>query len=480
MNEPLFLVTWVGGYAFLWTLVTTYFDPAVPYDAIEALNWAQNAEWGSPKNPWLVGMVMRPTLWLTNIPPDVYWYATHFLAIAIGMTGSWFLAFFLSGSNSLAWIALLTLNLSGIINFDIISYNDNYLLVMLWPWMMLFFFLAVTRNPNWWLLFGITAGLAMMAKYSSLAFVGSVFISTIIVPQIRCCYRHPVFYVALFIGLLLIAPNLYWLWEHNFSAFHWVDSQIKSQFNPNLFIKLLSVFYPLLFLWWILHHCKTQLTWPTQPIRQVMLIVYLLPLLLICIWFLFHHGGRLTEWLQPFFILAPALFVGCVKNSEIKPTRGIYISLLGAACLIIVGYSVVMLANIANAGQKMRGVISLSQEVEKQWLKHYETPLKYVGGESLAQWLTFYVSSHPQVINRWSNSTQPNIYNAHISLADIKREGAVLVERIGEDCSTNSFKMVLHQWPQLQIDRVSQVKYHKDNNHSEYILCLAFVRPERF
>ncbi|EGY27903.1 hypothetical protein Rin_00021720 [Candidatus Regiella insecticola 5.15] len=32
----------------------------------------------------------------------------------------------------------MSLNISGIINFDIIPYNDNYLLVMLWPYLFLF------------------------------------------------------------------------------------------------------------------------------------------------------------------------------------------------------------------------------------------------------------------------------------------------------------------------------------------------------
>lgn len=45
------LVGWVSLYALLWSVATLLLDPAVPYDAVEALNWAQNAQWGSPKNP---------------------------------------------------------------------------------------------------------------------------------------------------------------------------------------------------------------------------------------------------------------------------------------------------------------------------------------------------------------------------------------------------------------------------------------------
>lgn len=143
-----------------------------------------DAEWGSPKNLWLVGTA----IWLPELPLNIYWYGRHFLAIAIGMLGIWVLARRLSGSTQLAWLALLTLNLSGIINFDIIPYNDNYLLVMLWPWMMLFFHLAITYYTSWWLAFALAACLAMMAKYSTFALVFFIVLAILLVPSIRRYY----------------------------------------------------------------------------------------------------------------------------------------------------------------------------------------------------------------------------------------------------------------------------------------------------
>lgn len=471
------LMVWVGVYALLWSLVTIFLDPTVPYDAVEALNWAQNAEWGSPKNPWLVGMVWRPALWFSGISFSAYWYITHFVAIAVGMAGCWSLAKCLSGSERLAWIALLTLNLSGIINFDIISYNDNYLLVMLWPWMLLFFYHAITRHPGWWLAFAITAGLASMAKYSTLAFVGAAFIATIVVPKIRVCYRQPLFYLALIAGLAIIAPNLAWLWEHNFVAFHWVDSQIKRQFNPALFIKLLSIYYPLLFLWWILRRSHIQLRWPVDTNKRVLLLVSVMPLAPICLWFLFHHGGRLTEWLQPFFILAPALLVGCVVTPNPQPARGASIALIGTAVLVLLGYSAVMAANVGNAGQKMSGIIPFSQKVDQLWHQRYGTPLRLVGGEHLADWLLFYAPSGPKTITPWSNSTEPNIYNVEIRYAEIARSGALLIGHSDKNCTDASFSKALTQWPQIKLDAISQITFHQDKRHEGYPLCIGFVKP---
>lgn len=474
------IIVWVGVYALFWSLATIFLDPTVPYDAVEALNWAQNAEWGSPKNPWLIGLVWRPALWFSGTPLSAYWYITHFVCIAVGMAGSWYLAKYLSGSEPLAWLALLTLNLSGIINFDIISYNDNYLLVMLWPWMLLFFYHAITRHAGWWLAFAITAGLAAMAKYSTLAFVGAVFIATIIVPKIRVCYRQPLFYLALIIGVAILAPNLLWLWEHNFVAFHWVDSQIKRQFNPGLFIKLLSIYYPLLFLWWRLRSSHIQLGWPTDTQKKTLLLVAVMPLAPICLWFLFHHGGRLTEWLQPFFILAPALLVGCVSTHDAQPPRSAGIALIGIAALVLLGYITIMATNVGNAGQKMSGIIPFSKKMDQLWYERYGTPLRLVGGEHLADWILFYAPSRPKTITPWSNSTQPNIYNVDISYAEIMSSGALLVGRSDKTCTDASFDKVLTQWPQLKLDTISLITFQQDKQHKGYSLCIGFVKPELY
>lgn len=470
------VAVWVLGYALLWTFVTVLLDPTVPYDAVEALNWAQNAQWGSPKNPWLVGMVMRPALWLP-VSLSLYWYASHFLAIAVGMAGVWGLARCLSGCDRLAWLALLTLNLSGLINFDIISYNDNYLLVMLWPWMMLCFYLAMTRHANWWLAFAVVAGLATMAKYSTLAFVGAVFLSTLAVPRLRSCYRQPAFYGALLLGMLLVLPNILWLWRHDFAAFSWVDSQITSRFNPALGIKALTVFYPLLILWWVLRRCNIRLALPASWAQRVMLAVYLLPMSIIFAWFLFHEGGRLTEWLQPFFILTPALMVSCASRRPEPLPRGVYLSLFGAAAVVLTGYAGVLWGNVANAGQDKRNIISFSQQVENLWQAQYGAPLRYVGGEYWSQWLLFYAPSRPQTITPWDNATRPNVYNAHITQTQIQQHGALLIGRLGRTCEQERFRAALTPWPALRIDAVRQMMFQEDSARPLRPLCIAFVKP---
>ncbi len=104
----------------------------MPQDAVEALSWANNGEWGSPKDPWLPGAVLLPLVYLPALPGAGCWYASHFVAVAVGMLGTWQLARRLCHDEVLAGFSQLSLGLSGGINVDIIPYNDNYLLVMLW------------------------------------------------------------------------------------------------------------------------------------------------------------------------------------------------------------------------------------------------------------------------------------------------------------------------------------------------------------
>lgn len=472
------LTLWLFCYAVAWTLLTVHLDPTLPYDAVEAFNWGLNGEWGTPKNPWLVGVVMYPAIWLPWLPLNVYWYGGHFIAIVIGMLGVWLLARRLSGSNSLAWLALLTLNLSGIINFDIIPYNDNYLLVMLWPWMMLFYHCAITRSANWWLAFAATAGLAMMAKYSTFAFVYFVVLSTLFVPHIRRCYRQPQFYLAVTIWLALVIPNVFWLWRHDFAAFKWVGSQIKMQLNLDMLQSLLLVFYPLLFLWLILRRAGANLAWPDEWPLRVLLWVYLLPLGIITFWFSFNVGGRLTEWLQPFFIVAPALLVGCVRLPPTRSLRGAMAGLMAVGLMVYLGYAFVMLANVRNAGQKMVGVKAFSVGVEQRWRQHYATDLRYVGGAYLSQWMTVYAHSRPQTITRWSNHTRPNIYNARLRYSQIAQHGAVLFGRVGETCAQTDFDGALVDWPRMRIDRQESLPIQFDPGAAVQTLCVGFVRPQ--
>ncbi|WP_436883386.1 ArnT family glycosyltransferase [Enterobacter asburiae] len=473
------LTTIIISYVLCWFFAAWLLDPAVPYDAVEALNWATNAEWGSPKNPWLPGAVMLPLVFIPSLPVNLYWYATHFIAAGAGLAGVWHLALKVSRSRSLAWFALLSCGMSGVINFDIIPYNDNYLLVMLWPWMLYFFFRALTDSPWWWVASGVTAGLSVMAKYSSLAFIVFVILTPFIFPVLRRRYTHPAFRAGLIAGMCLVVPNLFWLTEHNFSAFRWVSGQISHGINIRVFIALLSVMYPLIIALLWLKHCGIRLMWPEEPAKKALLMTVISPLVIITVWFLFNEGGRLTEWLQPFIMVLLPLMVSFARSDREKPDlKKPFVFFGGFAILVLAGYIVVMTCNIKNAGKKFSGIQAFSLEIKREWERLYGSqPLYYAGGEWLSQWLTVYIMPRPQVLNRWDDEEMPGIYNARITQQELNKFGAVVIGISGEECKYSNFSGFSHEWPGSEVTHYKQIYFSSSPGAEKERICVGFVNP---
>ncbi|ELM3721431.1 glycosyltransferase family 39 protein [Edwardsiella piscicida] len=479
---PLPLILWLFLYAALWTCAARWLNPALPYDAVEAVNWAQSGEWGSPKNPWLVGVMMKPLLSFSTLAPDGYWYATHFIAVAFGMLGVWMLARRLSGRDDLAWLALMALNLSGIINFDILPYNDNYLLVALWPW--LFFILARALDsdpPRWaWPLFALVAGLATMAKYSTLASLGALFWLTLLCAEHRRLYRQPTFWLAIALYLLLVIPNVLWLVTHEYSAFHWVRVQIRPELNLRATVALLSVFYPCLLLALLVYLCGGRLRWPSSGPLRSLLLLFLLPLALIYLWLSLYRGEPVTEWLQPFVILAIPLLCATIHELPTTPLRRLTRGLLALAPLVLLGYVLVYHLNLRDCRERWSGVKTFSAQAQKFWHQHSAAPLRLVGGGYLHQWLILYGTDRPRTIQPWAVDTPrpPNVYTPGLTLAEIRRSGVLLVGEIGMRCTREAFMPVWQYWPTLQPQIYHQTVFIAQPGAAAQPVCLAIIAPD--
>ncbi|VVD78732.1 glycosyltransferase [Pandoraea capi] len=467
---------YVAIYAIVWTLVSASLDPTVPFDAVEALNWARNAEWGTPKNPWLVGFSMWPALGLTGEALAFYWYASHFAAIAIGMLGVWHLARRLCADTRLAWLAMLSLHLTGATNIDILPYNDNYLLVMFWPWMLWLFVRAMCDSPRYWIGFGVVAGLAAMTKYSTFALLGAMFVITVWTPATRQHYRHPAFVLGLVLFTALITPNILWLASHDFAAFRWVDDQIRQRLNLHGLRGALTAFYPVVTLAVVMHLAGIRFTQAPRSV-QLAACAVLPPLVPILVYFTLHDGGRISEWLQPFAVPLPALLVGCVAPATGKRAWRIsrWLPLVGLTVLI--GYVTVLGLNLRNAGQKFAGVKTVSLAIEQRWNQRYDVPLSFVGNDHLATWLTFYAPSQPRLMTAWSSTSRPNIYTRDLDEAEVRARGAILLGHPGRSCRRASFARTLSLWPSLSIEFRETLPFAYHGGASPIPLCVAYIAP---
>ena len=465
-------------YATLWTTTTYFLDPTVPYDALEALNWAENGEYGSPKNPYFVGAVTALGLLLEPIIPiTLYWYLSHFVGVGLGMLGVWMLGKRLFGDNQIALLSLMSLNMSGILNIDIIPYNDNYLLVTLWPYMFLFFVKAIHDNPNHWFSLAAVSGIAGMSKYSSCAFLPFMFAYTVLVPEARNAYKSPKIYLAVLLMLLIAFPNVVWLYQHDFAAFNWVESRLTFGINFKLVVFVTAVFYPVIVLALILKRLGGRWMLPTAPERRAFLWSFLSPIVLILGYLLMHRGGSVTEWLQPFVVLAPTALLSLVDFERVSNLRPVIRLFGGLSLIVLLGYSFAMLLNLGGAGSKNNFVGKVSADVNEVWRKKYDRPLSFVGGSRFSHWLTIYAPDRPRTVTPWSNTEKPNIYNTRISERDFRRDGALFISEPGASFDEATLALDLSTVPGAELREQMDFTFENERGGKNTI-TLGFVPPQ--
>jgi len=465
-------------YVTSWTVITSLLDPSVPYDALEALNWAYAGEFGSPKNPYFVGWVTSLGLMMEPvIPISVYWYLSHFVGVGTGMLGVWLLGNRLFGDNQIAVLSLLSLNVSGIINIDIIPYNDNYLLVTMWPYIFLFFIKAVYDNSYYWYPLAVVCGLAAMSKYSSCVFLSSMFVCTLLVPQARKAYQSATIYLAILLMFLIALPNIVWLWQHDFAAFNWVESQLTSGLNTMLPVFLVAVFYPVALVAMIIKRRGARWAGPDTPEKKLILQVFLPPVIFVLGYLLIHRGGSMTEWLEPFVVLGPVVLFCVTDFKQIQGLQSAICFYIGMACVVLLAYSLVLILNLGGAGAKNNFVSKTSADINAIWREKYNRPLKYVGGSQFSHWLTFYAPDRPRVVTPWSNKHKPNIYNASISEADVRRDGALLISSPGLSFDEATLALDLSIVPGMKLTEYQEFSFQNERGETVTVR-LGFLPPE--
>lgn len=474
---------YVNIYVLAWTVLTFAANTTVPGgDAVEAFNWAANLDWGTPRSGWLVGLAMYPALFFKSIAVrSLYWYFVHFAAVGIGMVGVWKLALRLTSSTRLAWLAVLALNLNVATSTDAQNQNDNYLLMMLWPWMFYLFIRAGFDNSRFWLPFAVTAGLATMAKYSTLVFVWSIFVLTLITPTLRRSYRQPSIYLAVALFFLMVAPNIIWIWHHNFVAIHWIVDDAQKGFAPSTILAIANTFVSVLLPFLVLRFMGINFRWPASQAARSAVFCMLLPLVLITAYLLYSppsNPSRVAEWLRPFSILGPPLFVVCVANIPSSTVQKLCASLAGVGCIIFIGYATAKGINFRNSFYRGSGNAVIGAKAQEFWHMRYNSSLYYVGGSYFANLTTFYASDFPALLQTWSDVEQPNMFTRDLRETEVRRRGALLIENLGVPCAGVDFSHVLKSWPGMHIDALKEISFADSPSDPGQPLCLAFVAPQ--
>jgi 4-amino-4-deoxy-L-arabinose transferase-like glycosyltransferase len=197
----------------LWTAVPLLGARNLPMDAIEALAWGRQFEWGYHKHPPLSG-------WLAGMAG---WFGREWalFLLAQAMTAGAFLAAWALARDLLPpWPAALSVAAMGLVHYHSVTgleFNANVAQYPFWALATLSFWKAARGGgAGWWLALGVSGGLGLMVKLSFGLLPAAMAAFLLLHPQGRPLLARRGPWIALGAFLLVAGGHLVWTVREGF------------------------------------------------------------------------------------------------------------------------------------------------------------------------------------------------------------------------------------------------------------------------
>ena len=187
--------------------VTLYVDEA------QYWTWAQHLDWGYySKPPGVAALIALSTALFGNDLLGVK--ALAMLCYPLTAAACWLIAHRLYDARVAFWSALAVLTLP-IFAWLGLFVSTDALLTLFWA-LALLAYLRALDSDRWsdWLLLGLACGLGLLSKYTMAAFLGAAFLHLLAFHRSRLGTPKP--WLAAGLALLILSPNLYWNFTHDF------------------------------------------------------------------------------------------------------------------------------------------------------------------------------------------------------------------------------------------------------------------------
>lgn len=158
----------------------------------------------------------------------------------------------LGGKSFALWLLFLGFLLSAFLRIFFL-FQPNAPDIFFWT-LSAYGLIKFTQNQNnkWLYVFGISAGLGMLSKYTIAFYLVSIVAGLLLTKQ-RSIFTNKHFWVACFVGLIIFLPNFLWQYQHHFPViFHMQElRQTQLQYvSPFTFlIDQVMMFSPCFFVW---------------------------------------------------------------------------------------------------------------------------------------------------------------------------------------------------------------------------------------
>jgi hypothetical protein len=223
--------------------------------------------WGFMEVPPLLSVFA----WLTNIFGDgVFWmklWPSLFGSLTYIIVGKIILS--LGGRSFAIFLAFLPFVFSVYLRLFYL-FQPNFLEVFFWTMLAYGIIRYIQTAKNKWLyIFGVSAGLGMMSKYSVAFFIVSIVAALLFTPQRKILFNKH-FWFASIVGFLIFLPNIFWQFQNHLPVvFHMKElqqTQLQYVDTPSFLIDQILMNLPCVFVW-IAGFCFAAFTQKGRPYR---------------------------------------------------------------------------------------------------------------------------------------------------------------------------------------------------------------------
>jgi 4-amino-4-deoxy-L-arabinose transferase-like glycosyltransferase len=217
------LAAFLAVHALVWTALPALIYFNLPLDVIEAMTYGREWQLGCDKLPPLPWFLAEIAYRLTG--SDASLYALSQAAVIVAFIAVWMTARPLVGAAG-ALAALLIIDGMHYFNLSAVKFNHNVIEMPLWA-IAGFAFHAGLRDGRLrhWIVLGAALGLAWWAKYFVVILAAPLALFLLLDPAARRRLAAPGPWIAAIVALAVVAPNLYWLWQHGSQPFGYAQAR---------------------------------------------------------------------------------------------------------------------------------------------------------------------------------------------------------------------------------------------------------------
>jgi 4-amino-4-deoxy-L-arabinose transferase-like glycosyltransferase len=428
----------------VWTALPALIYRNLPLDVIEAMVYGREWQLGYDKLPplpwWLAEAVYRV------FGADAALYALCQIVVIVAFVAVWMTARPLIGATG-ALAAILIIDGIHFFTASATKFNHNVIELPLWAFAGFAFYAGLRRGKlRYWIVLGIALGLALWAKYFVVMLAAPLALFLILDPGARRRLAGPGPWIAAAVALVVAAPHLVWLVQHDFLPLGYAEGRAAAPrgaldhvINPTQFVVGQAFFLlPALFI-------AAPLFWPRSEQvaraekadafdQRIVTLLAFGPALALFVFSLLSGRGTQASWGFPLWLFL-GLWIVLFAPAPLNRARFNHLGAHWAAVFAI--FIVAFLADylvLPNFDHRYRAAFfpgdALSAAITQRFEQATGKQPAYIIG---SMWdggnVSHYSSEHPQPRVLIDGLPQRAPW---IDLADLRARGAVLVWTDGD------------------------------------------------